>query len=462
MRIVIDLQAGQGASSRRGIGRYAMTLAKALAKYQGKHEVIILLSSLLAKSVRQSFDGLLPEKNIFFWEAPTQTNSNKPENEQRNKVAELLREDFIACLRPDIVLIMSLFDGYYDNAVVSISNNNRSYKVAVIQYDLIPLLNKKSLMCSNFKKFYMQQISRLKNADMLLSISDSSARECIEELNISSDKITTIMAGAEKSFKQLRMKPKQEEHFRKCLKERYKIHKKILLNVPGGFDDRKNFTLLIDAFAKLPAHIRDQYQLVIASAYGHENKRHIKSLAKSAKLKKDEVILTNYLKDEDLIKLYNLAELFIFPSLHEGFGFPVLEAMSCGTATIAADRTSLPEVVGNKDALFDPESVEPLVNKMVQVLSDSEFKQQLIDKGLKQAKQFTWDRCAQKVINAFKKMHQQGNSTMPTDKSNEPSSQLLQDIAALSAIKPFSDLELLNIAKSIDANYDAAYPFRKK
>ncbi|MBV5324348.1 MAG: glycosyltransferase, partial [Rhodospirillaceae bacterium] len=102
--------------------------------------------------------------------------------------------------------------------------------------------------------------------------------------------------------------------------------------------------------------------------------------------------------DDDLVALYNLTSLFVFPSLQEGFGLPALEAMSCGVPVIGSNNSSIPEVIGRSDALFDPNRIEQISGKMQQVLEQSAFAASLAAHGLEQAKQFSWDASAQKTL----------------------------------------------------------------
>ena len=123
MRIVIDLQGAQGDSRSRGIGRYSLSLAQAMVRNRGNHEVIIALNGLFPDSIepiRAAFDGLLSQDNIRVWHATGPVNPLDPANKWRRQAAELVREAFLANLFPDIVHITSLFEGFVDDAVHSI------------------------------------------------------------------------------------------------------------------------------------------------------------------------------------------------------------------------------------------------------------------------------------------------------------------------------------------------------
>ena len=147
MRIVIDLQAAQSIGSRsRGIGRYSLSLALALVRNRGEHEVLIALNGLFPdtiESIRTAFDGLLPQENIQVWSAVAPVASMEIANDWRRISAELVREAFLASLRPDVVHVSSLFEGLTDDIVTSIGELSRTIPTAVTLYDLIPYVQRK-------------------------------------------------------------------------------------------------------------------------------------------------------------------------------------------------------------------------------------------------------------------------------------------------------------------------------
>jgi glycosyltransferase involved in cell wall biosynthesis len=118
----------------------------------------------------------------------------------------------------------------------------------------------------------------------------------------------------------------------------------------------------------------------------------------------ERIVLTGRISDSDLALLYRQAALFVMPSLYEGFGLPLLEAMACGVPTISSNRSSLPEVGGEATIYFNPESAEEIVHAIEQVLTDSALRQTLIERGLRRAKQFSWDDCARRTIAALREL----------------------------------------------------------
>jgi glycosyltransferase involved in cell wall biosynthesis/predicted SAM-dependent methyltransferase len=401
MRIVIDLQGMQTESRFRGIGRYTLSLALAIARNAKQHEIWLVLNSAFPRSImqiHQEFDGLVPSERIRVFDAPVQIAEHLPENLWRTRAAEKIREHFIQTLNPDMVLVSSLFEGYVDDAVTSVGTFSDSTRTAVILYDLIPLLNPTVYLPIPIQReYYDRKIDSLKKAGLLLAISNYSRQSAIETLALDPDKVINISTAVESYFEPKKI-PLEESA---ALFQRYNITRKMVLYVSGGFDTRKNLEGLITAYSQLSTALRSEHQLVIASKIDDTRRYYLHKLRKRARLANDEIVITDYVSNEDLVKLYNLTTLFIFPSLCEGFGLPVLEAMACGAPVIGSDNTSIPEVIGNPEALFTANSPESITTKLNQALTDASFRSQLQELGLKQAKTFSWDESAKSAIHAI-------------------------------------------------------------
>jgi glycosyltransferase involved in cell wall biosynthesis len=403
MRIVIDLQGAQTASRLRGIGRYTLSLTRAILKNKGNHDIWLVLNSAFPHSIvdiRHEFASLIPPTQIQVFDAPLHIEACHEKHQWRTQAAEKIREKFIQCLQPDFVLIVSLFEGYVDNAVTSIGSFYSNIHTAVVLHDLIPLLNPKVYLPKLIQKqYYDRKIDSLKKANLLLANSDHSRQCAIDLLDYPTDRIVTISAATEDNFAPKKY-PQDEIN---TFFQRHGITRKIVLYAPGGFDVRKNFENLITAYSLLSPELRQTHQLVITSKIYRGQQKHLDTLRSQAKLAADEVITTNYLSNDELILLYNQTTLFVFPSLNEGFGFPILEAMACGAAAIGSNCTSIPAVIDNQNALFDPTSPQSIADKMSQVLQDEKLRKQLQAHGLAQAKKFSWDITAQLAISAMEK-----------------------------------------------------------
>lgn len=403
MRIVIDLQGAQAENRLRGIGKYSLSIAKAIAKNNRNHEIYIVLNGLFYDSIepiRKAFNDLLPCKNICIFSTPDNVAAINGIRERRI-ASEYIRESFIASLDPDIVLVTSLFEGLVDDAVTSVKSFASSFPTAVILYDLIPyIFQSQYLNNPDVKRWYLDKIEHFSKADLLLSISDASRNDGLNHLSFSKEKIINISSAVDEVFAPQFI---DQKHAKDILNT-YNLKKKIVMYT-GGIDYRKNIEGLIEAYSLLPHDIRSNHQLAIICSINSEERERLKRLIHSFGLYDDEVVFTGFVPEDHLVKLYNLAEVFVFPSKYEGFGLPALEAMSCGTATIGSNVSSIPEVIGKEDALFDPDSPKTIADKLLQVLTNKEFRKSLIKHGLEQARNFSWDVSAIRSIKALEQLY---------------------------------------------------------
>lgn len=452
MRILIDLQGAQCDSRFRGIGRYSLSLALAMARNPGGHEIWLALSAAFPQSIldlRHAFTGLIPPERIRVFSMPLPTAEVNPVNAWRARAAEKIRESFLDQIKPDVIHIPSLFEGYGDDAVVSVGAFTSGYKTAVTLHDLIPLLDQASYLPNDIiREYYFRKIESLKQAGLLLAISESSRLEAIKALDWPENRIVNTSEGSDAHFKVLKMTSAHVEQIR----TRYGISRKMVMYAPGGFDSRKNFDGLMRAYALLPAALRAEHQLVIASRLSkspHDDSRAKLDLWRTqAGLAQDELVLTDFVPDDDLVALYNMAQLFVFPSKHEGFGLPPLEAMACGAPTLGSNTSSLPEVIGWDKALFDPLSPQSMADKMAQALQDEDFRTALKAHALEQVKKFSWDTSAKNAITALENLHASNQSIVPAT----PTLSLLESIAQIERAPNSPDNDLALTAAAIGFN----------
>jgi glycosyltransferase involved in cell wall biosynthesis len=400
MRIVIDLQAAQTTSARRGIGRYSLALARNMVRQAGEHEFILALNSSMPDSiepVRAAFDGLLDQANIRVWDGLDDVAGMDPTKRWRRQASERLRESFLASLNPDAVHVASLFEGQGEDAATSLGVFCPSLTTAVTVYDLIPLMYREFyLRDAPVAEWYETKVAYLKRADHLLAISEATRREVIELLDIPADRITNISAAVDERFTPRNISPEAEDRLRR----QFGLQHSFVMSA-GTTEHRKNIEGLIRAFALLPDELRRQHQLLLVSDVQEDERRRLDELARHSGLNSSEVVYTGFVSDDDLVALYNMCEAFVFPSLHEGFGLPLAEAMACGAAAIAADSSSLPEVLGRADALFAPADDDAMAARLRQVLSDEAFRADLRSYGPKRAARFSWEASARRALEAL-------------------------------------------------------------
>jgi len=408
MRLLIDLQAAQSESRFRGIGRQSRSLAKAILTRSSGHDISILLNGSLRQNIeelRAEFASLLPRDHVLTFRIPGSVAEQAPENLWRTRSAEFLREAFIARHQPDILHISSIFEGFLDDAVTSIGMLEAPHATSATLHDLIPLFNRQTYLADEGpRRHYLRRAQALKRADLLLAVSESARGEAIDFLNVGSERVVVIQCGVEEHFRQLHLSPAEAD----LLRMRYGLRKRFILYV-GAVDPRKNVSLLLHAFSTLSPEIRSMHCLAFAGALADEERRRVRAIAARYGIQVGELIFCEQVPEHDLVQLYNCCELFVFPSKHEGFGLPVLEAMACGAPTLAANSTSLPEVVGRSDLLFDPDKSADLVAKMQAALSDTGFRQAMRSWGLKRASEFSWDEGARRALHAFETLHNRRN-----------------------------------------------------
>jgi len=449
MRIVIDLQGAQTASRFRGIGRYSMALTRGILRNAGGHDIWIVLNGALEESVTQlraDLAGLVPNERIRVFETPGRVAEMDARAAPRCRAAEMLREQFIAMLAPDVVLVTSLFEGFLDDAVGSVGTFVDGIRTAVVLYDLIPLLNPATYIGSPYlRQCYMRKIASLKRAGLLLAISDYARQEAIEALGLQPERVVAISTAVDESF----VPGTSTRADMDAVRARFGVTRGMLLCAPGGYDPRKNIAGLVTAYGLLPATIRERYQLVIASRIAPAERQALLAHAARSGMTGSDLVLTGYVGDADLIALYQAADLFVFPSLHEGFGLPALEAMACGTPVIGSDSTSIPEVIGLAEAMFDPRDPQAIADKIADVLGDTALLARLREHGGAQAARFSWDVTARRALRA---LEAQLAACPPPPR---PTSELCEALARLPGLGA-DETTLLQLASCLAALPDLA------
>lgn len=261
--------------------------------------------------------------------------------------------------------------------------------------------------------------SQAKKADKILADSESTKEDLVDIYKVNPKKIEVIYLGISEDFR-----PVEKDNLKLTkVRKKYKLPENFILYF-GTIEPRKNLILLINAFEILKEkflaptdkiswkgfegavrrkeNIFTDLRLVIAGTKGWLYKDILDKVNNSQF--KDDIIFTGLINDKDKPYLYNLASAFVYPSFFEGFGFPPLEAMACGVPTIVSNTSSLSEAVGDGAIMIDPYNADELSFAIRRVLEDNELRENLIKKGLKQAKKFNWEKTAQKVLDVFYKL----------------------------------------------------------
>lgn len=230
----------------------------------------------------------------------------------------------------------------------------------------------------------------VRRAEFILADSESTRRDLLELLRVPGERLRVIYPGVEARF----TAEVGEERIIATLR-RYGVRRPYILAL-GTLQPRKNFVRLIRAFDLLRRRHRVPHVLVIGGGKGWLYEPIYETIEELTL--HEAVLLPGFVADDDLPALYRAADLFVFPSLYEGFGLPVLEAMGCGTPVVASNASSLPEVAGDAALLVPPEDVEALAEAMWRLLSDDALRNELRNRGFKQVSRFTWERAAENLL----------------------------------------------------------------
>jgi glycosyltransferase involved in cell wall biosynthesis len=231
-------------------------------------------------------------------------------------------------------------------------------------------------------------------ADVILTISESTKQDLESELRVPAEKIRVMPLGVDAHFR-----PSDPALAARRIAQKYGCSENYILSV-GTIEPRKNLALLIDAIGILKGQGKLAHQLVVAGAKGWGKSRIAESTLKW-KLTARDVKFLGFIPEEDLPLLYSGAALFVFPSVYEGFGLPLVEAMACGVAVVASNTSSIPEVVEDAACLVSPYDSEAMAAGIVRLLSDTQIRLALIERGLKRAQGFTWEATARTVLHTL-------------------------------------------------------------
>ena len=270
-------------------------------------------------------------------------------------------------------------------------------------YDLGFLLHPKSF--EPLKRLYLSLFTRLsaRRARRIIAISESTKRDVVRLLGVPPERVDVVHCGVDGTFRPFPMERVAAFRRRRGLPERF------ILFV-GTLEPRKNVRRLVEAFAILKRRTAglQACKLVIGGAKGwmyEDIFARVEELGLG-----DEVLFPGYIPLEELPLWYNAAELFVYPSLYEGFGLPVLEAMACGTPVVASRTSSLPEVVGEAGMLVDPRDIGGLAEAMERALMDEGKRREMREKGLRRAGEFSWERTARETAQVYRRAMGSGGS----------------------------------------------------
>jgi glycosyltransferase involved in cell wall biosynthesis len=264
-------------------------------------------------------------------------------------------------------------------------------------YDLSFLVHPEFHREENVRHALQGTRETIARADAIITISCATRQELIDRLNVPADRIVVTQLAAGSQYVRV------EDSRRKMqVREKYRLPSDFILCV-GSIEPRKNIARLLQAYARLISARQKGVQLVIAGGTGWLNTEIYLTVRRLGL--ETQVHFIGYVEENDLPVVYSLATIFVYPSLYEGFGLPVLEAMQCGVPVLTSNVSSLPEVAGNATLLVTPTEVEDIAYGLRRLLEDADLRSELRTRGYQRAQEFSWERCARETLAVYKNVY---------------------------------------------------------
>ncbi len=279
-------------------------------------------------------------------------------------------------------------DIYHAPAGLNIPVVNSKVKKLVTIHDIRTLKICDESFPQNIK--YLKKV--LRYADICITVSNCTKKDILENFNVSPNKIKVIYVGVDERFK-----PIKDKESLNSIKVKYNLEDKYFFSL--GQTPRKNIKRLIKAFSIFK--YKNDFSLVIGGA-GDDGPwvAQYQSLARKLEIE-DRVKFIGYISNEDLPLLYSASECFVFPSLYEGFGIPILEAMCCGTPVITSNVSALPEIGGDAPLYVNPYDEYDIAKKMEKIVENKGLKNQIVEKGLRRSAEFSWKKMARETLDIY-------------------------------------------------------------
>ena len=378
-RILLDLQATQSQShADRGVARFVKEQIRALLR-AGVGDALLLNPHL---PFPRALDQDLSTSPLLRW--GTQSEVRRILDAGDLPLAYYLTSPFELSLRGEGDLPPHLLRG--------------DVPVAATLYDLIPLVMPDRYLADKIiERRYRARAEQLHHVDLVLTISEHTRLDAIRLLGLDPEKVVNIGFGVSPFFR-----PAGTGDAPDVLLARHvpQVRRPFVASVLGG-DARKNAERLFEAWAEVRRATGTDSQLVVTCSLDPGTRAVWERAAKNAGLECDDLVLPGWQPDEVLRALYQRCELLVFPSLYEGAGLPPAEAIACGAPAITSSTSSMPEVLEWPDATFDPESVEDMARVIGQAVTDDAFRETLRRRGGERRRELTWDRVAERTIDAF-------------------------------------------------------------
>jgi len=381
MRIGIDLRS-LASGRRSGVEEYVVGALSALFRNDRENEFVLFMNEWRDVRIDLSFADGFPNVTVRRFRIPN----------------KLLNLSLWYLRYPKLDRLIGGVDVFF-MPNVNFAAVSRRAKLVVTAHDLsFRTVPGTFSLRQRLWHFFVDPKGLFRRADRILSVSASTKDDLVYRYRIPSERVEVVRNGIGGSFREYdRNDPKMLS-----VKEKYGLPYSFILYL-GAFEPRKNIAAIVrayDALRKAGHPELSKTALVLAGVSGWKEREILREVG-NASFRKD-IILPGFVDADDKAAFYNLASVFVYPSVYEGFGFPALEALACGTPVIVSDSSSLPEVVGDAGVLVDPYRPDDLFRALESVLLDRKLRETLRRKGLARAREFSWNRTAKRISEAFR------------------------------------------------------------
>lgn len=406
MKILIDLQCCQTEARDRGIGRFTLSLAQQIVHQGRGNQFQFLLNAKFLNNSSRLLDTLTRlglSDAIVLFDYP-EVEGVYEDRLPRERVANALRNAQVTAASPDIYHISSLFEGesVFGRAPAFTSLPTGPFITSATLYDFIPsILPEHYLTHWQYVNWYKRAMGVARCLDLGLAISESARRDARDLLHMPSRQVINIFGSVDDHFKVL----EQPHVLQGSVWRQLNPDQQFILYVAGP-DYRKNLDRTLESFSLLTLNLRKRLKLVIVLSADRALLYRIQELAQRLAITANLLVL-GHVTEIELVELYNRCALFIFPSLYEGLGLPVIEAMRCGAPVLVGDNSSLIEIVDEPDFRFNALDARSMAEAMQRALSDTKQLRNMRLYSLRRAALFSWEGTAQRTLEAWERAYEE-------------------------------------------------------
>jgi glycosyltransferase involved in cell wall biosynthesis len=401
MRVVVDLQAFSGsAAPPRIIDHYCASLACAMLRYAGNHDVHVVVNHSSEESLeklRDKFPDLFRNDAFRVSRLPF-LDTAKAGARWHRAAAELVREHALLQFKPDVVLSAPLTGA--DSVMLVSQLRCTSIPTAFALSAPPPAIHPETNPEQRVRNGSEPSPSTVHTkqcwqAELVLTGSEYCKRLLLDALELQPERVVVVPRGVDERFRSAAA----SEAPTHVVTSRFAVSQDFIMSIAGGA--RRSVERLLEAYALLPSELRAAHQLAIVGVIDGDEQRRLQQLARSNGVADGELVLAGEASDDELAALYNKCQLLVLPALEEASAQHALDAMHCGAPVLGPDHSSIPEVLGLREVLFDPASARHMSEKIRQVLASAEFRQKLKLHALEHAHRFSWRATARRSFEAL-------------------------------------------------------------